>query len=84
MSNPFNRTYSQDTTITRRTKQEAEMAINDLLKRGYEIVLPLTEKKSMRTSTSNYNYRRNRYESVDTSLASCWIAKLRRPTTCNI
>jgi ribulose bisphosphate carboxylase small subunit len=46
MSNPFNRTYSQDTTITRRTKQEAEMAINDLLKRGYEIVLPLTEKKS--------------------------------------
>lgn len=54
------------------------MAINDLLKRGYEIVFPLTEKKGTVTSSSNYNYRKGRYESVGMGTASCWFAKLRR------
>jgi hypothetical protein len=64
------------TTITRRTKKEAEIAINDLLDRGFTVVFPLTEIRQNGYSRGIYNYQKNRYSMNQSMTASCWIAKL--------
>jgi hypothetical protein len=68
----------QEVLITRKRKHEALQAISDLEKRGFHIIYPLTEKTANMTSLGSYNYRRGKYESVGGSVASTWIAKMRR------
>jgi hypothetical protein len=66
----------RDTVIHRQKKKEAEIAINDLLNRGFKIVYPLTEitrdGKQFRTDS----YGRKIF--MNNSFTSCWVAKLRR------
>jgi hypothetical protein len=66
----------RDTVIHRQKKKEAEVAINDLLNRGFEIIYPLTEitRDGKQFSTDSYGrkiFQRNMF-------TSCWVAKLRR------
>lgn len=68
----------QDVLITRKHRHEALQAISDLEERGYSVVYPLTEKTSNMTRLGTYNYRRGKYESVGASVASAWVAKMRR------
>jgi hypothetical protein len=67
------------TTVTRRYKHEAEMAINDLEKRGFKVVYPLTElsREGKRFSSDKYN----RKIFLENTSSSCWIAKLERKET---
>ena len=53
-------------------------AINDLLERGFTLIYGPEQKKATTTSRGNYNYRRSRYQSVETGTSSCWIAKLEK------
>jgi hypothetical protein len=73
----WNKTSANEITIHRRHKHEAEMAVNDLMKRGYILSYPLTEKKANNTSLSGYNYRKGRYTSIQGSSTSVWFAKLK-------
>jgi hypothetical protein len=68
----------QDVLITRKRKHEALQAISDLEKRGFYIIYPLTEKTANMTRLGDYNYRKGKYESVGGSVASCFMAKMRR------
>jgi hypothetical protein len=66
----------RDTVIRRQRKHEAEMAVDDLIKRGFKVVFPLTEfsREGKTFSTDSYNrkiFQNNTY-------SSCWMAKLRR------
>ncbi len=65
--------------IHRQRKHEAERAIQDLEKRGYEVVFPLTEihKDGKKFKTDSYN----RKIFMENTFASVWVAKLRRKAT---
>ncbi len=39
----------QNVTIRRTKRHEAETAIDDLIKRGYEVVSPLTQARAIKT-----------------------------------
>jgi hypothetical protein len=67
------------TTVTRRYKHEAEMAIDDLEKRGFKVVYPLTElsREGKRFSSDEYN----RKVFLENTYSSCWIARLERKET---
>lgn len=66
-----------ETTIHRKFKHEAELAISDLIKRGWEISFPLTEIQSTGTERGSYNYMKSKYTSRQGTATSCWIAKMR-------
>ncbi|QVY60957.1 hypothetical protein [Cytobacillus gottheilii] len=66
----------QQTKITRRRKHEAEQAIQDLLKRGFEIVTPLKEYGSEGKVFKTDAYNRKIF--VQNNHNSCWIAVMRR------
>jgi hypothetical protein len=66
------------TTIHRRTKEEAEKAISDLLKRGWHITYDLTEKRSSIATRGSYNHTKSRYTSKNINESSCWIAQMRK------
>lgn len=66
----------QPVIIRRQRKHEAEQAIDDLTRRGFEIVFPLTEfsrdgKVFDRDSFNRKNFVQNTHR-------SCWMAKMRR------
>lgn len=71
----WNRTSGNEIIIHRQRKYEAEQAINDLEKRGYELVYPLTEQKK-----EGRNFTTDGYRSIflENTYSSKWIAKLRR------
>lgn len=71
----FNQTSANSIVIRRQRKQEAERAIADLEKRGYELVHPLTEQSHFGKTFSTDGYRKL---FVENTHASCWMAKLRR------
>lgn len=65
--------------IVRRTHlQEIEQAVSDLLKRGFEIVYPITPTSKVKSESTEYNYRTNRYKNREVSIYTGYIAKLRR------
>lgn len=67
----------QDVTIRRTKRHEAETAIDDLIKRGYKVVSPLTQAGSQSEPINKYSFEQvRRYQPNDFS--SPWIAKLRR------
>lgn len=67
----------QDVTIRRTKRHEAESAIDDLIKRGYEVISPLTQAGSQSEPLNKYSFEQvRRYQPNDFS--SPWIAKLRR------
>lgn len=62
--------------VHRQFKHEAEQAISDLEKRGFEIVFPLTEfKRDGKTFTRDSFNRRIFVENTE---SSSWIAKLKK------
>jgi hypothetical protein len=63
-------------TIRRQFKHEAEMAIADLKKRGFEVIYPLAELKSDGKTFTRDRYNRRIF--VENTEWSCWIAKLRK------
>ena len=65
-----------ETTIRRMKKYQAEQAIADLEKRGYELVFPLTEMKREGKTYSSDEYKRINF--VENIGSSVWICKLRR------
>jgi hypothetical protein len=62
--------------IRRQRKHEAEQAIADLLKRGFEVVYPLTEIKRDGKQFSRDSFNRKIF--VQNIGSSCWVAKLRK------
>lgn len=67
----------QDVTIRRTKRHEAETAIDDLIKRGYEVISPLTQAGSQSEPLNKYSFEQvRRYQPND--FTSPWIAKLRR------
>jgi hypothetical protein len=66
----------RDTIIHRQRKHEAEIAINDLLNRGFELVYPLTEITRDGKQFSTDSYGRKIFQ--HNTFTSCWVAKLRR------
>lgn len=63
-------------TIRRQRKHEAEMAIADLEKRGFEVVYPLTEFRSDGKTFTRDSYNRKIF--VENTEWGYWIAKLRK------
>jgi hypothetical protein len=61
------------TTIHRKYKHEAELAVSDLLKRGWVVDYPITEIKSAGTERGDYNYMKSKYTSRQGTMASCWV-----------
>lgn len=65
--------------IRRQHKHEAEKAISDLEKRGFEVVFPLTELKSDGKTFTRDRFNRKIF--VENTESSCWIAKLKKVDT---
>jgi hypothetical protein len=63
-------------TIRRQQKHEAETAIADLEKRGFEVIYPLTELKSDGKTFTRDRYNRRIF--VENTEWGCWVAKLRK------
>ncbi len=67
----------QNVTIRRTKRHEAETTIDDLIKRGYEVVSPLIQASSQSEPINKYSFEQvKRYQPNDFSAP--WIAKLRR------
>jgi hypothetical protein len=66
----------QNVIITRRRKREAEQAIDDLLKRGYTIIYPLTENTRDGKQFTTDSFNRRIFQ--NNTFSSYWRAKLRR------
>jgi hypothetical protein len=66
------------TEIHRRTEDEAERAISDLIERGYIIDYPLTEIKTDYIGRGRYNYRKSHFESVQACVSSHWYCRMRK------
>lgn len=66
----------QPVIIHRQRKREAEQAIADLERRGFEIIFPLTEFPSQGKLFDRDSYNRRIF--VENTFSSCWMAKLRR------
>jgi muramoyltetrapeptide carboxypeptidase LdcA involved in peptidoglycan recycling len=66
----------RDVTIHRQFKHEAEKAISDLEKRGFEVVFPLTELKRDGKRFKSDAFNRKIF--IENTFSSCWIAKLRK------
>ena len=62
--------------IRRTRKVEAVKAMNALVERGFNILVPLTEVRTTIEHRGNFNYRRGKYESKGSSVVTCWYAKL--------
>ncbi|ALC92079.1 hypothetical protein AM500_21505 [Bacillus sp. FJAT-18017] len=69
-------TRFQDTTVTRKTEKEARQAIDDLLRRGYEVIYPLTQITNDGKQWKRDAYGRNIF--IQNTPKSSWKAKLRR------
>lgn len=65
-----------ETIITRQRKCEAEQAISDLQKRGFELTFPLTEFSRDGKIFDRDSY--NRHTFAGNSYSSVWKAKLRK------
>ncbi|SSS88052.1 Uncharacterised protein [Acinetobacter baumannii] len=64
----------QDVTIRRTKRHEAETAIDDLIKRGYELVSPLTQAGLQSEPINKYSFEQvRRYQPNDFS--SPWVAR---------
>jgi hypothetical protein len=63
-------------TIKRQRKSEAEKAIEDLEKRGYRVVFPLTEFSKEGKIFDRDSYNRRVFQGNITS--SIWMAKLQK------
>jgi len=63
-------------TIRRQRKHEAEQAIKDLKKRGFELIYPLTEHSKDGKIFDRDSYNRKIF--VENTYSSCWIAKMRK------
>jgi hypothetical protein len=68
----------RDTEIHRKSKKEAEIAINDLLDRGFVISYPLTEIKSNSIGRGGYNYHKSKFVMGSGSVSSCWYARMKK------
>jgi hypothetical protein len=66
----------RDTIIHRQRKHEAEMAINDLLNRGFVIIKDLEEVKRDGKTFSRDSYGRRIFQ--QNTFTSCWTAVLRK------
>lgn len=67
----------QNVTVRRTKRHEAETAIDDLIKRVYEVVSPLIQAGAQTETFNNYTFEQvRRYQPNDFS--SPWIAKLMR------
>ena len=67
----------QNVTVRRSHKHEAETAIDDLIKRGYEVVSPLIQAGSQTEPITKYSFEQvRRYQPND--FHAPWVAKLRR------
>jgi hypothetical protein len=62
--------------IHRQRKYEAEQAISDLEKRGFEVIFPLTELKNDGKTFTRDSFNRKIF--VENTESSCWVAKLRK------
>lgn len=71
----WNRTSGNEVVVHRSRRIEAEQAISDLQKRGYEIVYPLTEQTREGKTFSTDGYRKI---FIANTYSSMWIAKLKR------
>lgn len=63
-------------TIRRQRKHEAEQAIEDLIKKGFEVIFPLTEFSRDGKIFDRDSFNRRVF--VQNTQSSCWIAKLRK------
>ncbi|WP_433958874.1 hypothetical protein [Cytobacillus horneckiae] len=70
------RDYMLPIVIHRQRKHEAERAIADLQKRGFEVIFPLTEFK--RDGKRYDRDNRNRPVFSENTFSSVWMAKLRK------
>jgi hypothetical protein len=66
----------RDTIIHRRKKKEAEMAIADLLKRGFIIIKDLEEVTRDGKTFSRDSYGRRIFQ--QNNFTSCWVAVMRK------
>ncbi|MDP4087434.1 MAG: hypothetical protein Q8934_22990 [Bacillota bacterium] len=66
----------RDTIIRRQRKSEAEMAIADLLERGFIIIKPLQEITRDGKTFSRDSYGRRNFQ--QNNFTSCWMAVLRK------
>jgi hypothetical protein len=62
--------------ITRQRKHEAEQAIEDLIKKGFEVTFPLTEFSSDGKIFDRDSFNRKVF--VQNTQNTCWKAKLRK------
>jgi hypothetical protein len=60
--------------VRRQEKHEAELAIKDLVDRGYIVVYPITQIKKDGKTFDRDSYNRKVF--VENTQSSCWIAKL--------
>ncbi|KEF40143.1 hypothetical protein M670_00159 [Schinkia azotoformans MEV2011] len=71
----WNRTSGNEVIVHRSSRVEAEQAISDLQKRGYEIIYPLTEQTSCGKTFSTDGYRP---VFMGNTFSCKYVAKLRR------
>lgn len=65
-------------TVVRRVhKHEIEKAVEELVKRGFEVIHPITEVTTIGSSSSRYNYTKSRYQNRQSTMSNGYIAKLR-------
>ncbi len=63
--------------IHRKKKIEAVKAMNYLVEKGYEIIVPLQQVRSQSVVRNKYNYKYARYEGLEDAGSLIWYAKLR-------
>jgi hypothetical protein len=65
------------TVVRRFHKHEIEAAVNELVKRGFEIIHPITEIKTIGSRSSQYKYSKGRYQNRQSEISTGYVAKLR-------
>lgn len=68
----------QNVTIRRKRRHEAETAVEDLIKRGYEVVSPLMQVGSQPEPINKYSFEQIRRYKPNDQFDAPWIAKMRR------
>lgn len=64
-------------TIHRRTRREAEQAVDDLLKRGFELISPIMNMEEWGKDFERDMDGRRKFAG-NRKVKSCWVAKLRK------
>jgi hypothetical protein len=66
-----------DVDIHRKKKIEAVRAMNHLVEKGYQIVIPLQQIRSQSVVRNKYNYKYARYEGMEENGSLIWFCRLR-------